>query len=250
MIDDDVKRLAQEYQSAQPFPHAVIDGYFTGAQAFYLEEALDDYPPLSEQQWWKYDNFLEKKSAYNDVAALPFSIVSVIDHFHRAPFLTWLERLTGIDGLIPDPHLNGGGLHQIERGGKLAIHADYNYHPQTKLDRRLNVILYLNKNWDPSWGGQLEFWDQDMTKCVQSIDPFYNRLVVFSTTDTSYHGHPDPLDCPEDKTRKSLALYFYSHGRPIEEQSAPHSTIFKKRPQDLETQAQAEFRKKRSQGRL
>jgi Rps23 Pro-64 3,4-dihydroxylase Tpa1-like proline 4-hydroxylase len=143
--------------------------------------------------------------------------------------LHFLERLTGIDGLIPDPYFGGGGIHQIEPGGFLEVHADFNWHPKLRLDRRLNMLIYLNRDWPEEYGGHLELWDRQLRECVRSILPVFNRTVVFSTTDSSYHGHPRPLGCPPGRTRKSVSLYYYTNGRPDEERSAPHDTIFRKR---------------------
>src|SRR6185436_17882303 len=123
-------------------------------------------------------------------------------------FLTYLETLTGIEGLIPDPHLFGGGLHQIVPGGFLKVHADFNRHEKLKLDRRLNVLIYLNRDWKEEYGGHLELWNRDMSRPERRVLPLFNRCVVFSTTDFSYHGHPDPLRCPEGRTRKSIAMYY------------------------------------------
>jgi len=145
-------------------------------------------------------------------------------------FLQFLQNLTGIEGLLPDPRLQGGGMHQIERGGRLGVHVDFNRHRTSKLDRRLNVLLYLNKDWSEDYGGHFEMWDRQMERCVQRVLPIFNRLVVFSTTETSWHGHPDPLTCPEDRTRKSLALYYYTNGRPDSEVAETHSTKFRTRP--------------------
>jgi hypothetical protein len=124
----------------------------------------------------------------------------------------------------------GGGLHQIERGGYLKIHADFNRHPKFKLERRLNLLLYLNENWKEEYGGHLELWNREMTHFVHKILPTFNRCVIFNTTDTSYHGHPEPLACPQGMTRKSLALYYYSNGRPAEEESPEHGTLVRPRP--------------------
>jgi Rps23 Pro-64 3,4-dihydroxylase Tpa1-like proline 4-hydroxylase len=165
-------------------------------------------------------------------------------------FVNFLEKLTGIEGLITDHTLNGGGLHQILRGGKLDIHADYNYHPITQLDRRLNVLVYLNENWHPGWGGNLELWNKDMSSCEKSIEPFFNRVVIFSTNDDSFHGHPDPLECPETESRKSIALYYYTNGRPESERSAPHSTLFKRRPCDPVIPEYEDLRKQRAVRRV
>jgi hypothetical protein len=136
--------------------------------------------------------------------------------------------------LIPDPRFDGGGLHQIVRGGKLGIHSDFNKHEAYGLDRRLNLLLYLNKNWREEYGGHLQLWDRNMTKCEAKISPHFNRMMIFGTTDFTYHGHPDALQCPEGMTRKSLALYYFTNGRPAEEVSGDHSTIFRARdPDDL-----------------
>jgi Rps23 Pro-64 3,4-dihydroxylase Tpa1-like proline 4-hydroxylase len=145
-------------------------------------------------------------------------------------FIDFLETLTGITGLLPDPHLWGGGLHQIQRGGFLKVHADFNRHERLDLDRRLNLLVYLNKDWKEEYGGQLELWSRDMKRCEERVLPVFNRCVVFSTTDTSYHGHPDELTCPEGWTRKSMALYYYTTGRSAEETSQSHSTLYQERP--------------------
>jgi hypothetical protein len=121
-------------------------------------------------------------------------------------------------------------MHQTLRGGFLKIHIDYNRHESWNLDRRLNVLLYLNSGWDEKWGGALELWDADVKNCVQKIAPISNRLVIFGTTEYSWHGHPEPLACPAGVTRKSLALYYYSNGRPQEEIAMMHSTVFRERP--------------------
>ena len=154
----------------------------------------------------------------------------LLSEFNSAPFVNFLEEVTQIKGLVPDPHYFGGGIHQIEAGGYLKIHADFNVHQRLRLDRRLNALLYLNRDWRDEWGGQLELWNKDMTLAVRKISPQFNRLVVFATTDSSFHGHPDPLLCPPGVTRRSLALYYYTNGRPAEERSSAHSTLHQVRP--------------------
>ena len=121
----------------------------------------------------------------------------------------------------------------IPRGGRLGVHADFNIHKKLGLDRRLNLLLYLNYNWQPEWGGELELWDKDVQSKVKGYLPVANRVVVFSTTDIAFHGHPDPLNCPKGMYRRSIALYYYTKGRPAEEQSGAHSTVFKARPDDV-----------------
>ncbi|CAM9667139.1 unnamed protein product [Phaeothamnion confervicola] len=148
-----------------------------------------------------------------------------------SPFLLFLEELTGIKGLIADPHYRGSGLHQIAPGGYLNLHADFNRYVTFGLDRRVNAFIYLNEDWDDSWGGHLELWNRDLKTCGAKIAPKLGRFVVFSSTDFSYHGHPAPLAAPPGRSRRSLALYYYTNGRPSEEIIDPkyeHSTLFVK----------------------
>lgn len=148
-------------------------------------------------------------------------------------FIQFLEKLTGISDIIPDPHFRGSGIHQTLSGGFLNIHADFNRYERYGLHRRVNILLYLNPDWEESYGGHLELWSKDMKKCMVRVKPDIGKLVVFSSTDFSYHGHPKPLNCPKNRSRRSLALYYYTRTRPSNEclnnncQSS-HSTLFQK----------------------
>lgn len=214
------------YAAARPFPHIVLDDFFDPAL---LEEVLAEFPAPGAIPWQRFDNEREIKLASRAEAAFGPATRLLLYHLNSITFLEFLGRVTGIANLISDPCFDGGGLHQIVRGGKLALHADFNKHPRYGLDRRLNAIVYLNKDWRGEYGGQLELWNREMTRCEASIAPLFNRLVVFGTTDFTYHGHPDPLNCPQGMTRKSLALYYFSNGRPAEELSAEHGTVFRAR---------------------
>jgi Rps23 Pro-64 3,4-dihydroxylase Tpa1-like proline 4-hydroxylase len=218
------------YASAEPFPHAVIDDFLP---AEVLREVAESFPKPGEVDWHVFDNPRQKKLAFDDERRIGPSALRLLYQLNSGRFVEFLERLTGIEGLIPDPHFVGGGLHQIERGGFLKIHADFNRHPRLRLDRRLNLLLFLNENWEEEYGGHLEFWDAGMTRCARRVLPVFNRCVIFNTTDTSFHGHPEPLACPQGRTRKSLALYYYSNGRPEEEASADHGTLVRPRPGEV-----------------
>jgi Rps23 Pro-64 3,4-dihydroxylase Tpa1-like proline 4-hydroxylase len=215
------------YTEAQPFPHIVIDNFLP---EFILEGILKEFPKVDKIDWQKFDATAEKKLASKHELQMGDMTRFLLYQLNSSVFINFLENLTGIDGLIPDPHFEGGGLHQIERGGYLKIHADFNWHRKLRLDRRLNLLIYLNKNWQEEYGGHLELWDEQMSRCHKKILPVFNRCVIFNTTDFSYHGHPEPLNSPEGQTRKSLALYYYSNGRPSTEISSPHSTMFQVRP--------------------
>ena len=208
------------YRDARPFPHIVIDGVFPEEL---LDAVLGEFPSAEQDEWLQFNSETERKLASNKETRMGEVTRSLLAELNAGPFVDFLEELTGITGLVPDPHLEGGGLHRIDRGGHLNIHVDFNRHPRTRLDRRLNVLVYLNHDWDPAWGGALELWSPDMQRREARIDPLFNRLVVFSTTESSYHGHPEPLECPEDRSRRSLALYYYSAGRPEEGDSTLHS---------------------------
>lgn len=219
----------EEYQAGSPFPHIVIDNLFDDDV---LNELLAVFPDPKLRHWHRFDAEQEIKLALDAEDVIPIQIRLFLYFLNGSLFMSFLEHLTGISGLIPDPHWFGGGLHQIERGGKLAVHADFNRQDRLRLDRRLNLLIYLNKDWSPEFGGDFELWNRDMTACVKKVAPLFNRMVIFSTTDFSYHGHPDELQCPPDRSRKSLALYYYSNGRPDEEISERHSTLFRPRPEE------------------
>ena len=221
----DPRSLHEQYAGADPFPHIVLDDLF---DADALDRVLADFPKPDETRWLTFDSPTEKKLGYyHEHSTISPAVRAFLDAMNGFEMLLFLEALTGIDGLIPDPYFGGGGLHQIETGGYLKIHSDFNVHPKLKLDRRINMLIYLNRGWRDEWGGHLELWNATMTERRQRIAPLFNRTVVFSTTDTSYHGHPHPLTAPAGVTRKSVSLYYYTAGRPEEERSAPHDTIFR-----------------------
>jgi len=223
-LHHDPTALREQYVSADPFPHIVLDGLFDDAE---LDAVLREFPSPDAMKWARFDNPLEKKLGFfYATSTISDTVRRFLDAMNSFEMLLFLEALTGIEGLIPDPYFGGGGLHQIEPGGFLKIHADFNVHPKLKLDRRLNMLIYMNRDWREEYGGHLELWDGEMRECRKRILPLFNRTVVFSTSDRSYHGHPHPLTSPAGVTRKSVSLYYYTNGRPEEERSAPHDTIF------------------------
>lgn len=221
--------MATTYQTARPFPHIVLDDFL---DPIVLDRVLEEFPAEEGIDWVRFQAKHEVKLASKSEQQIGLFTRYLIYSLNSSAFLNFLEQLTGIKGLIPDPHLWGGGLHQILPGGKLGVHADFNRYGRLELDRRLNVLVYLNRDWREEWGGHLELWTADMKTCVRRLAPLFNRLVCFSTTDFSYHGHPEPLRCPTGRSRRSLALYYYSNGRPAEEVTGDHSTLFRHRPTD------------------
>ncbi len=225
------ERESNHYLTTHPYPHICLDGLFNREK---LREVLAEVSQFEDKAAISFSNPNENKFASRSEYQLGRTTLDLIHFLNSQPFLDFLTRLTGIDALIPDPYLWGGGFHKIRRGGFLKIHTDFNKHPYLNLDRRLNLLVYLNENWEESDGGHFELWDSKMEQCRKKILPVFNRMVVFSTTDFSYHGHPDPLNCPPHKSRKSIALYYYTNGRPAGETVAGNriTTTFKARKED------------------
>lgn len=232
----------EKYATAKPCPHIYFDNVFPEEV---LNDILSEFPNSKAIDWQEFKNKNEVKLASNNEELFGDVTRHFIHILNSNTFISFLEELTGIPNLVPDSRLEGGGLHQILRGGLLRVHADFNKSSRTNLDRRLNVLIYLNKNWKEEYGGQFELWDTDMTKAEVKILPIFNRMAIFSTTSTSYHGHPNPLNCPEDMSRKSIAMYYYTNGRPEEEiieTLGTHSTIFKDREEDKKRDAAVGFK--------
>lgn len=206
-------RLAADravFRRAAPFPHIVIDDFLRPESADDLLAEFGD-PPRDGGGWNQYTHYNERKSGLTRMAAMGQATRAVIDELSSSEFLAWLTGLSGIEDLLADPDLDGGGLHEIKPGGFLNMHTDFLSHTKRPHWRRqLNLLLYLNKDWQADWQGELELWDDEMKSQSAAIAPVFNRCVIFHTTDKSYHGHPVPLACPEGMTRKSLALYYFS----------------------------------------
>ena len=219
--------LKSKYQNTGPYPHIVLDDFLTPEAA---TNAHSSFPSVKDDGWIHYVHFNEKKHGLNKKDLLPPFIQELINELNSPATLEWLKELTGINNLLADDMLEGGGLHQTLRGGFLNIHADFTVHPHKRnWRRRVNLLIYLNPDWKEEYGGQLELWSTDMKECVERVTPSFNRCVIFNTDSDSYHGLPEPINCPEDDTRKSIALYYFT-----EEDSIPvkRSTNYRARPGD------------------
>jgi len=219
------------YKNAKPYPHIVIKNFFTKN---FLNKVVKEFPNLSEiESSINYHNKNEVKFANNNKKCFKKNTKKMFKYLNSKNFLNFLQDLSSIkEKLLADTHLNGGGLHEIKRGGVLKIHTDFNKHPFKNIDRRINVLIYLNKGWKKNYGGNLELWDKSMKKCVKKIQPLFNTMVIFSTNDFTNHGHPNPLRCPLNVSRKSIATYYFSKGRPKNELAAikkKNTTNFKNR---------------------
>ena len=222
--------VAPSYQSAAPFPHIVLDDFLPQSLAQML---VDQFPAESHDTDVVFDRgYLGHHKRAIHPEACPAAPRELFLFLNSGPVLQFLEAMTGIDGLIADPYFNGGGFHEIGSGGKLGIHADFRINEKLHLNRRLNLLIYLNPGWDEAWGGRLELWDRPMKACARSVLPLFNRCVVFSTDADSWHGHPDPLGTPPGVVRRSLALYYYTASQAVYRETPGNSTMYVARPHD------------------
>lgn len=203
------RRLAQEYRSNDPFPHIVVDELLDPAL---LRQIVDEFPDNSDRSCFFRDQERLKFQVRPDECKGALTRI-LFAELNSAAFLTFLAEMTGIEGLVPDPYFAGAGLHETRNGGHLGIHADFPCHEVMHLDRRLNLLVYLNEDWQEDYGGALELWDRKMLRRCKSILPLMARAVIFTTDRDTFHGHPDPLACPEGRSRRSIATYYYTAHR-------------------------------------
>lgn len=223
--------LAEQYRAAKPFCHIVVDGFLDEAFALAL---LAEFPAFAESRAVNEAGELGGKAVVERIRSLGHGYRQLDALVRSSEFLLLVSRLTGIPDLLYDPHYFGGGTHDNRDGQDLDVHVDFNRHPIEAWHRRLNLIVYLNRDWQDAWGGSLELHSDPRSgdDRVTSVAPLFNRCVLFETTESSWHGF-SRIELPKDRqdvSRKSVALYFYSRGRPVEESAENHSTIYVDRP--------------------
>lgn len=225
-LNRDLPTIAGAFQSQKPFRYVTFENFFHPDQA---ERIYQHYPEV-EYGTWDGTTYVDQKHKFQQTAFEDGSIMSrVFAELNSAEFLGWLQKVTEMEApLLGDEELFGGGLHQSINGAFLNVHVDYNFHPKTKYHRRLNVLVYMNKDWKDEYEGHLELWDlSDGNKnLLGKFAPTFNRCVIFETNEISFHGHPKPLRTPKGVTRKSIATYYYTTTRPEHEITGAHSTLY------------------------
>jgi Rps23 Pro-64 3,4-dihydroxylase Tpa1-like proline 4-hydroxylase len=204
------------YYNQHPFPHIILDNFFDETLINTAsDEAKDLFTNINQNEHRftpsdSHDQQIFKRFIRETDKMTP--IIKLISQYvNSEAFLEWLRAVTDMPGLVGDDYYFGGGLHVTGRGGKLGIHHDFNFLGDANnpsLYRKVNMLVYLNKDWDDSWGGNLELWEKDLSSMVHEIKPLFNRVVLFNIEDAP-HGHPHPLNCPNNESRRSLAYYFY-----------------------------------------
>ena len=223
----DTAQHAARFSQRDPFRHVVIDDFFTPD---YVERLIGEFPPFERGNALDENGTLGNKSTVERVTDLGPAYTELDALVRSREFLDLIGRITGIDALLYDPHYFGGGTHENRQGQDLDAHVDFNRHPVNRWHRRLNLIVYLNREWEDDWGGSLQLHSDPRSADdrIITITPKFNRAVIFETTETSWHGFPR-IALPEDRqalTRKSVALYFYTQDRPVQETGDMHSTIY------------------------
>ncbi len=222
--EESIRQYREQFNEGKPYKHIVIDNFLEQDVANSL---YDNFPKMTELRK-HYKGLNENKSEGSSFSEYHEDFVRVLEAIKSPEFVRWVEQVTGIEDLVlPDDH-RGAGVHQGRNGSFLDIHVDFSIHPVLNLHRRLNLLIYLNKNWKDEYGGHLELWNEDVSKLENMVKVNFNRAVIFETTDTSYHGY-DVIRIPEDESRRSIYSYYYS---PIGEGVKYHDTIFKPRPTD------------------
>lgn len=200
---------SQIFREATPFNYLVIDNFFEDSLA---NKIAEEFPSINSEFWFEYNNAIEVKKACDMWCKFPKSIYKAIFDLTSNKFVDYLSDLVGRK-LYADYGLNGGGIHAMGRGGKLNPHLDYNIHPKLGLQRKLNIIIYLTKDWNTEWGGAIELWSHNEetnrpNKIEKKVDCLFNRALLFDTTQNSWHGISEELNCPEGISRNSIAIYY------------------------------------------
>jgi 2OG-Fe(II) oxygenase superfamily len=236
MINPEIREKANHYRkefaTARPFPYVVIDEFFSTVPA---ERLLEDFPPFNPANALNEFGEVGRKAAIADIRKISPFYAKVYDYIASPDFLEVISRITGIPELVHDYRMFGGGTHENLEGQELDAHVDFNFLDDQKLHRRLNLLLYLNKEWQESWGGCLELHSNPRRpgeNHIKVIVPAFNRCVIFETSERSWHGF-ERIRLPQDKkhiSRKLLSIYLYTRDRPAEEIVPQHGTFYVQRP--------------------
>lgn len=254
---NNIEVLASQFQSSGQIKHIIIENFL---DSNYINKLVNDFPknPENKSLWYEYKNPIEYKYACDKIDLIPENLELYFYLLSSNYMLDLMRQLTGIKELEVDDYLHGAGLHMHPRNGRLGLHLDYEKHPITGKQRRINIILYMNKKWEKSWNGATELWNENVTECIGKSEVIFNNAIIFQTDETSWHGLPEPLLCPEGKYRMSLAYYYVSplvsrentNKFGADETGYRTKASFIKRPQDTNDERMEELYKIRPQRRI
>ncbi len=229
----DEELLAREFAGNLPFRHVVIDNFL---DAEFCRRLMAEFPAFDARKAVNELGEAGGKAVVSHLASIGPAYAAFDGLMKDQAFLKTMGRITGIEKLLYDPDYIGGGTHENLHGQDLDFHIDFNYHPKRHTHRRLNLILFLNREWRAEWGGCLELQRDPWSGAAQMDDrmviPIANRAVIFETTEASWHGFRR-IQLPAEYSglsRRSLAVYFYTAERPASQTAASHGTAYVPRP--------------------
>jgi hypothetical protein len=203
---NNIDELKTSFKNGEPFEHIIIDNFLSDD---YAEEIYNEFP-TNYENWYKYMNPLEVKFAYDNINLLNDNLKNYFYYLSSNHIINLIKKITNIENIEFDEFLHGAGLHSHPKHGRLNVHLDYEKHPISGKERRINIIYFTTKNWVPLWKGANELWDKNVTKCVKKTDVVFNRAIIFKTNEISWHGLHEKINCPDNIFRKSLAYYYVS----------------------------------------
>lgn len=220
----DIQKLAEEYKKNSPVSHFVIDNF---VEQELLQQLRKEMLSIPAEKWKTFSRRKSRMFEFNQLEAYDLSVTQKISHlFSSSSFILWLENITGITGLIADPHLTGAGFMRSFRGDSLKPHIDFNWNDHLRLHRKLSVILYIPENWEESWGGALNFYNEDCSKVEKSILPMHGRLLTWAYSKWGFHGYPEPLNCPAEYSRDGIRFFYYSSNSSFMTDDPPHKSLY------------------------
>ena len=219
-----IEDLRSSYANSKPFPHVIIDNAFPED---ILNGLLAEMAQMHREQWSNIEqDSRERTSRMRSAAEMGVWGDRLLSIVHSAAFLYLLSEITGVDQLLPDPYLQGAGYALMRRGDYFNVHADRNVAYETGLTRRLAMIIFLNKEWSPEYHGALELWSSDGKRCEATIEPLFNKTVIFEVAYPNFHGVPLPLNCPTNRMRHSFITYYHTAAIKGQPSPKPHTSIF------------------------
>lgn len=228
----DREELRNQVWMAKPFPNVCIDNFLDKAFAEDVHEAFPSFEEAARVGRTFQAVNERGKVQVTDARTFASPLARLNEALAAPEFLDVLSYAFGIPNLVADAELVGGGIHQTGPRGHLDVHVDFNFIKGRGLYRRLNILVYFNKDWQPEWGGNVELWDRDVKTCVHSFEPIFNRCVIFETSDVSFHG-VTAVRCPEGRARRSFAAYYYTTEAPAHWSGKEQDTVFRARPDEL-----------------
>jgi hypothetical protein len=228
----DREALRGQFGTGRPFPFVKVENLLEPDFAAEVARAYPSFERATEHGRTFTALNENRKVQITDPRLFPDPVRRLNEALAAPAFLADLSYITGIPDLLADPELDGGGMHLTGAGGRLDVHVDFNYLKQRRLHRRINLLLYLNPDWDEGWGGQVQLWDREVKHCEHAFAPVLNRCIIFETSDISFHG-VTPISAAAPCARRSFAAYYYTVAAPARWEGTVHSTIFRARPEEV-----------------